>query len=625
MQSPSSRTNFVGLAGVFPYMAARDSILNWNILPILDSSSLKQNSSALLSNKLLLEQFLHPFLELQTSQTEVYNSMLRVAICGTVRIGTQELGHDDNMLSHLHALQKFLDLGDSPRFGDLDGDFSITYLPPDRSCCFIYRSVVGTRSVYYRFLKNHFLWSTNPTDLFLNDRPSISSIDIDLLPALTVAGDICPSRTCYHDIQKIPSGYCLQVLCDGSYKVSIDDFVVRDHTDLELSEAVNQLRLLIGTAVHKKLAGFSKVGILLSGGFDSAVAAFEAAKVTESVTGIHWNWKELSILRDEQIAAQSVASRLGIELTVKDFSDSIGVDGDYLKCMSNPTVPFTNSFFHCFLNSAVTANELGISVIASGHLGDTLFQGHWSDPILAKLMPAKSPLTLMKTFCALVARHGRSQAIQDLWQLLQLDKKKLQPEENPRIELGSVWLTPEALEKAQKHGRHRYYRELSSISSESVYQNIKQGINGEQDTGVVTNAFSPQGVALVHPFADRALIEFCLGLGVQHRACFHAEETIQKLTLRLAYVQDIPQRIIGRDIRSPYVAVSESYCRNNSSELIQLLGKESLLAELGVIDSKHMFEMLSNPQTLQRYGPALIRVAGVEMWLKFLDSGGKGY
>ena len=159
MQLPSSLTHFVGLAGVFPYIAARDSILNWSILPIIDSSNLQQDSSELLSNKLLLEQSLHPFPRLQTSQTKAYSSTLRVAVCGTVRIGTQEFGRDDNMLSHLHALQKFLDLGDSPRFGDLDGDFTITYLPLDRSCCFIYRSVVGTRSVYYRFLKNHFLYN----------------------------------------------------------------------------------------------------------------------------------------------------------------------------------------------------------------------------------------------------------------------------------------------------------------------------------------------------------------------------------------------------------------------------------------------------------------------------------
>ncbi len=625
MKSPSSLTHFVGLAGVFPYIATQDSILNWSILSIIDSSTLHQNSYELLSNKILLEQCLHPFPQLQTSQIKASTSVLRVTLCGIAQLGTQVFGRGDNTLSELHALQEFLDSGDSPPFGDLDGDFILTYLPPERSCCFIYRSVVGTRSVYYRFLRNHFLWSTNPRDLFLDERPSIGSVDIELLPALTVAGDIPPSRTYYRDIQRIPSGYCLQVRCDGSKKVSIDDFVVRDCTKLELSEAASQLRLLIGAAVNQKLAGCSKVGILLSGGFDSAVAAFEAAKITENVTGIHWNWKELSILRDEQTAAQSVANKLGIELTVKDFSTSISVNGDYLKCMNNLTVPFSHSFFHCFLNSATTANELGISAIASGHLGDTIFQGHWSDPIFAELMPAQNPLTLVKTFGALVARYGRVQAIQTLRGLSQIHMEKLQPEDHPRIELGGAWLTPAALEKARELGRYTYHRELPSISSESVYHNIKQLINGELDTAIVTHAFSPKGVALVHPFADRALLEFCLSLGVQHRACFHAGDTISKFTLRLAYLRDLPQEIIGREVRSPYVAVAESYCRNNCSELSQLLGEESLLAQLEVIDSKRMLEILSNPQTLQRYSPALIRAAGVEMWLRFLDSGNTGH
>lgn len=616
----------MGLAGVFPYIATQDSMLSWSVSPIIGSTRLQQNSCELLSNKIFLEQCLHPFPQQQVSQIKACTSALRVTMCGIAWLGKQVFGRGDNPLSELQALQEFLDSRDPPPICDLDGDFILAYLPPERSCCFIYRSVVGTRSVYYRLLRNHFLWSTNPTDLFLGERASICSVDIELLPALTVAGDLPPTRTYYRDVQRIPSGYCLQVRCDGSKQVSVDDFVVRDDcTKLELFEATSQLRSLIETSVHRKLADHSKVGILLSGGLDSAVAAYEAAKVAKSVVGLHWNWKELSMLRDEQKVAEEIAKKLGIGLTVRDFSTSISVGGDYLRCMENLTVPFNHSFFHCFVNSAAAAEELGVSVIASGHLGDTLFQGHWSDPILTELNSARNPLSLVGAFGALLARHGRAQASRTLLRLPRLQMEKLQLEKHPRIELGGAWFTPTALEKARELGRYTYHRDLPSISSKNVYNHLKQIINGEAelDTGILTHAFFPKGVGLVHPFADRGLLEFCLSLGAQHRACFHAGDTIYKLTLRLAYLRELPQRIIGREVRSPYVAVAESYCRNNLPELTQLLGKGSLLAQLEVIDSGRIIEILNNPPALQRSSPALIRAAGVEMWLRFLDSGNK--
>lgn len=622
MKSSSSFTHLVGSAGVFPVTEARTSILNWNVSTILESNNFRQKPSELSSNTILLEQCVSRSPRNQVNRIRDDNSELRVTMCGIIWLGTQMFGRGDNPLFELHALQEFLDSRNPPPINDLDGDFILTYVPPDRSCCFICRSVVGTRTVYYRFLKGQFVWSTNPTDLFLGEKPSISLVELELLPAMTIAGILPITRSCYRDIQRLPAGYCLQVKSDGSNQVSIDDFVIRDeYAKLEFPEVVSQLRLLIERAIHRKLAGCPKVGVLLSGGLDSAIVAFEAAKVTETV-GLHWNWNELSILRDEQKATQNVAKKLGIELKVMDFSDSISKGGDYLNCMESLPTPFSHSFFRCFLGSAAAADELGLSVVASGHIGDELFHGHWTDPILAELSPVSNPLNLIRTFGALLVRQSRVEAGKTLLSIPSLNQQKLEGE-HPRLKLAAAFLTPSAFEKAREFGCHVYDRQdLPSISSRELYSHNKSSLNrdAELDTATISRAFLPRGVALTHPYADRTLLEFCLSLAPRHRASFHGGVSVRKPATRLAYLKDLPQEMIGRESRVPYVAVAETYCRNNSDKLFRLLGKGSLLTQLKVISLEKTLEVLNSPSALKRFSPALIRIAGVEMWLRFLEA-----
>lgn len=586
-------SNFlVGMSGVFPCTAPQSLTVTWRGFSSTVIAA-SQRTLDVEEDKVCLEQIiLSP--SLQNDGGVVCASNIRLALCGSAWLDSEHYGFGNNPLFSLGKLQNFIDSHQTPPFTKLDGDFAIAYVPPDRSCCFIYRSVTCTKSIYYRFFGKYFLWSTNPINLFFEGKPSVNSIDLELLPALTIAGEIPPARTVYREVKRIPSGGCLQIKYDSSIQMSTDDFVVHDdYRNLSLLEASSQLRSLVETAVCRKLPQGSRIGVLLSGGIDSAIIASEAKNLTEDVVGIHWNWKTLDILSGEQKAAESISRKLNIELLVRDFSTSISEHGDYLKSMENLAVPFNHSFFHCFTDSATAAAERGISVMVSGHLGDAALLGHWSDPIFAGLNPVWNPLSLIKTFGFMLTQESRIQATQNLFRFLHLSLGEAESGARHRIALCSSWLTPVSVEKAQELGCHIYRRDLPTLSSKSVYHAIKQGINGdaELDTATVFHAFLPKGVVLIHPYADRKLLEFCLSLKPQHRNRFYAGSVIRKVALRLAYLDILPQEIVGRVSRVPYAAVAESFCRNNHLQLSQLLGKESMLEKLEVIDSRSVSEI----------------------------------
>ena len=153
-----------------------------------------------------------------------------------------------------------------------------------------------------------------------------------------------------------------------------------------------------------------------------------------------------------------------------------------------------------------------------------------------------------------------------------------------------------------------------------TYQSIKQEINGSADidTNLLMHAFLPNNVLLLHPYADRSLIEFCLGLAPHHRAGFAAGQPISKLLLRLAYLGDLPSSIIGREVRLPYASVQPFYCLNNQAELQTVFGPDSCLAQLGIIDPPRMASILTDTSALMDHSGSLVPAAAVELWLRHI-------
>jgi asparagine synthase (glutamine-hydrolysing) len=600
--------DYITLAGCYSFYP---SDLIWESLPFGRKPRFAGEKSALYQGTL----------RSQKQDERPIRMSLRVALCGMAWLGEHTFGRGPK--SDLLTLQQMLDEAPSvqTQLARLYGDFLLSYISPDLSCCWLFRNITGMRTLYYRQYTLQFCWSTSIADLF-EDSPTLDDVDLAQLPLLVTAAHIQPTQTCYRGIFSLPAGHGIQVRADGSMHTFSDDFVIPDHQRLPMQDATEALRFLMKEAFRHKLQGISRVGILLSGGLDSAIVAQEALQHTQSVRGLHWSWDALPVFRDEKACAEAIANQLQIELSLVECSAFAEVGGDHLRCMEALALPHNHSFFRSFLETAKVAANHDLPVVLSGHMGDLLFTGDWKDGFRSYLSATSpyNPLSIIKMMWQLLSWYPRIHAFQTALDLIRGRTRQVREPPSERIQRCQSWLTTEAFERVVAAGEYAYQQVHPSLSTQMTYQSIKEEINGSADidTNLLLHAFLPNNTLLLHPYGDRSLMEFCLGLAPHHRAGFAAGQRISKLLLRLAYLGDLPSSIIGREVRLPYASVQPYYCLNNQAELQTVFGPDPYLVEFGIIDPACIASLLTDTSALMDHSGSLVPAAAVELWLRHI-------
>src|SRR5579859_2173140 len=500
----------IGVAGSYP-LAARDvpPSFHWQVLKGHTSQHLRQGTHLFEFPSAVIEQhtlgmLAQPFEHLS----------LRLSLCGRAWYGTHCFGQNWSSLERLQAL---LDTHGFPCLEQFAGDFVLCYLPPDRTRCCLYRSLTGTHTIFYRIFggngRNILAWSTNIGDLFLGARPTLEDVDHEMVAVLTATGISAPERTGYRAIKSLPAGTCLTFHIGGTHDIWTHDYIVReDNSHLPLSQAASRLREHVEATIQRTLHGFSPLNVFLSGGLDTGILAYEARKLTPEVHGFHWTWKNLPMFRDERQCAEQLAHQLGLHLHTLDFSASISEGGNYLRSMEGLPLPYNHDFYTCFAETANAVADETPQVIASGHMGDTSFQGDWADAFRFASRWSH-PRTLIKTLTHLLSWYPRSQAIAIFCYLLGRQPDVTAHSSAQRIHSCQAWMTPGAFQQANALGRFVYQPLLHrSLSTRKVHIALKEGLNWntQLDMTLFYQDFYPRNVLLVHPYIDRALQEFCL-------------------------------------------------------------------------------------------------------------------
>ncbi|KAF0198519.1 MAG: Asparagine synthase [Bacteroidetes bacterium] len=195
-------------------------------------------------------------------------------------------------------------------FRQLDGTFLVIVKDVER--LFLHRDRFGSGQQLYF---NQTGFSTNITNLSeLTNSDKIA--DRGNLTGFLQFGYIPAPGTGLKGISKLPSGYLLS--WNGSELSSSDIFSSddfhnqRNSSGLKMEEAVEQYHALHLNAIRKRIAGADNVGVLLSGGYDSAgnIAALREiynGKVQAFSVGFKDNpWSEIPL-------ARQMADRIGAE------------------------------------------------------------------------------------------------------------------------------------------------------------------------------------------------------------------------------------------------------------------------------------------------------------------------
>jgi asparagine synthase (glutamine-hydrolysing) len=268
----------------------------------------------------------------------------------------------------------------------LRGMFAVAIWDASRRRLVLARDRYGIKPLYYRHVAGELRFASE-----LRALPR-GEIDLDALEAFLAFNSIPAPYSIFREIRKLPAGHVL-VWENGA--VTLERYArpgpahegeLRDGDEAEL---VEELRARLRDSVQAHLLSDVPVGVLLSGGVDSAVLAALAAEATsEPVHTFTIGFEERSF--DERDDARLVAERYGTEhheLLVRPDPELL------LRALADAfDEPFADSSaLPTYLVSQLAADH--VKVALSGEGGDELFGGYYTytaDLIADRLAPLAS-------------------------------------------------------------------------------------------------------------------------------------------------------------------------------------------------------------------------------------------
>ena len=270
---------------------------------------------------------------------------------------------DTEVLLHLYEEQ-----GD--RFAErLRGMFAIAIWDGRRRRLVLARDRFGIKPLYYRAAEGELAFASE-----LRALPR-GEIDPDALEAFLAFNSIPAPLTIFREIRKLPPGHLL-IWEDG--RVDVRRFArpapIEEVREDEEAELVEELRSRLRDSVRAHLVSDVPVGVLLSGGVDSAfLAALAAEESSETLRTFSIGFEERSF--DELAGARLVAERYGTqhrELVLRPDAALL------LPALADAfDEPFADSSaLPTYLVSQLAASD--VKVALSGEGGDELFGGYYT-------------------------------------------------------------------------------------------------------------------------------------------------------------------------------------------------------------------------------------------------------
>jgi asparagine synthase (glutamine-hydrolysing) len=253
----------------------------------------------------------------------------------------------------------------------LRGMFAVAIWDASRRRLVLARDRYGIKPLYYRHAGDELRFASE-----LRALPR-GEIDLDAVEAFLAFNSIPAPYSIFRDVRKLPAGHVL-VWEDGAVRLEryarpgpaiADEIRTGDEAEL-----VEELRARLRDSVRAHLLSDVPVGVLLSGGVDSAaLAALAAQETPEAVHTFTIGFAERSF--DERADARLVADRYGTEhheLLVRPEPELL------LRALADTfDEPFADSSaLPTYLVSQLAADH--VKVALSGEGGDELFGGYYT-------------------------------------------------------------------------------------------------------------------------------------------------------------------------------------------------------------------------------------------------------
>lgn len=196
---------------------------------------------------------------------------------------------------------------------DFNGIFAAGFINFDEAVLYLIRDPFGVKPLYYWIKGNSLIFSSEikPIQKMVHD-----TFNLNHLSSLLTLRYLPSPITLLNNIKKVRPGHVVKIeLHDDNLKVSEFSYIdkVSDKLKISFEDAENEYGRLIEQAINRQLMSDVEIGILLSGGIDSAIIS----KCAQNNTG--YRMKAFTVGFDGISAADEVSD-------AKHTADIIGLD-----------------------------------------------------------------------------------------------------------------------------------------------------------------------------------------------------------------------------------------------------------------------------------------------------------
>lgn len=490
----------------------------------------------------------------------------------------------------------------------------------------ILTDLAGTRPVYFSEAGGHTMWSTSARSLAARVGAAVDHASITARLLCPTVPEITADGTAFHGVRRLPGGHALVIDRAGQHSVHAYE-VPRT---LDFSEAADELRSALVTAVTSRTEAADRLTADFSGGLDSTSLALLATDTAGADVFAVTDADATSTNEDVTYALRAAADRPNLHHTLVNDAEGLF----FTELLDSPLTdqPFPDAarwrMRHAYQRPCLEQHS---DVHLSGSGADTLLAT--SPSYLADLARTRDLSALWRhslararlrhlpvhaVFAAAVrlSRTTHSTALQHLAQDIAEPPTRARPEPPARLHWVHAsalrtWLTPEAR-------RHLSLRavtaaELCTVPPEHTSAHRAQAELREFGTYEAELRHQAHALGLPHhaPYLDNQVVRAAMTLPPAARA----STTVQKPLLGAALRGLVPDWLLERRTKGAYDGNAYLGLRRHHGVVRDLLANSELAKEGWIDAPAATFELDRLTAGVPGKLAALEALVTTELWL----------
>lgn len=474
--------------------------------------------------------------------------------------------------------------GDHHRLTELRGDHTGALVT--RHAVYLFRSLFTQNTLFYRISGDTIEWSTDPSDLAGDGLTELDRTTIWRL----CRGD---NATAYPRLRRLRAGHVLVFDGRSTSDIQYDRVVPRRlPRGSSLRDYAGHAYDLLRRAT-RPYAGSGRIGVMLSGGLDSAAVTTALVDAGADVTAYHVTTGDP--LADESAYARAVCRHLDVPFV----SVSADTGDGYLSTGWAFPNPYNHFSYRWQEQLAERVRQDGITFLATGDDGNLLFDPVRDygvhDFLFGRLRWAEKRQLLRGALCARWTLPDLVRSVRRAHSLLAVGQP-VGDNADPTDFLVPMPGVPDDIDE-------RMNFEFTSI----------------EHTADLT-LFWPRGIQRCSPMADRELYRLAEGMPNAYRWFPYGGRVIDKPVLRLMLSTRLPAQVWRRYGGLWPHAPLQTFCLTHTETLAELIGSpESRLVRMNIVDPDRLAAVLDEPPAIRRNTNCLVWSAMTELFLRGLD------